>query len=149
MNSPDFPGENHGTDYGWNLGDESMPPMTRGRTFAGFALAVVIAGPAGAAHAPTAVRRLVVGVRADVTSLNVYTAASAFDQEIADLLYPRLAYEQDDGVAWVAHVGGFVAGMLLVRLFENPHLVEMRTHERHRLHPDAGCGIPRQHRPHH
>jgi len=40
--------------------------------------------------------RLVIGVRADVTSLNIYTAASAFDQEIADLLYPRLAYEEDD-----------------------------------------------------
>ncbi|HKN46335.1 MAG TPA: ABC transporter substrate-binding protein, partial [Candidatus Polarisedimenticolia bacterium] len=54
-------------------------------------------GPADAAlPARTADRRLVVGVRADVTSLNIYTAASAFDQEIADLLYPKLAYEQDD-----------------------------------------------------
>jgi peptide/nickel transport system substrate-binding protein len=35
-------------------------------------------------------------VRSDVTSLNIYTAASAFDQEIADLLYPKLAYEEDD-----------------------------------------------------
>src|SRR5439155_19207005 len=38
-----------------------------------------------------AARRLVIGVRSDVTSLNIYTAASAFDQEIADLLYPKLA----------------------------------------------------------
>ena len=43
-----------------------------------------------------AARRLVIGVRSDVTSLNIYTAASAFDQEIADLLYPKLAYEDDD-----------------------------------------------------
>ena len=48
---------------------------------------------AGAGPAP---RRLVIGVRHDVTSLNVYTAASAFDQEIADLLYLKLAYEEDD-----------------------------------------------------
>lgn len=41
-------------------------------------------------------RRLVIGVRSDVTSLNIYTAASAFDQEISDLLYPKLAYEEDD-----------------------------------------------------
>src|SRR5258706_1596756 len=46
-------------------------------------------------HVP-APHRLVIGVRGDVTSLNVYTAASAFDQEIADLLYAKLAYEQDD-----------------------------------------------------
>lgn len=54
------------------------------------------ASPAEAPGAATAGRRLVVGVRADVTSFNIYTAASAFDQEIADLLYPKLAYEQDD-----------------------------------------------------
>jgi peptide/nickel transport system substrate-binding protein len=54
------------------------------------------ASPAEASATPTAGRRLVVGVRADVTSFNIYTAASAFDQEIADLLYPKLAYEQDD-----------------------------------------------------
>ncbi len=46
--------------------------------------------------AAAAPRRLIIGVRGDVASLNVYTAASAFDQEIADLLYPKLAYEQDD-----------------------------------------------------
>jgi peptide/nickel transport system substrate-binding protein len=38
----------------------------------------------------------VIGVRSDVTSFNVYTATNAFSQEIADLLYLRLAEEQDD-----------------------------------------------------
>jgi len=51
--------------------------------------------PGNPRAAPVA-SRLVIGVRGDVTSLNIYTAASAFDQEIADLLYPRLAYEEDD-----------------------------------------------------
>ncbi len=37
-----------------------------------------------------------IGVRADVDSFNVYTAANAFSQEVADLLYLRLAEERDD-----------------------------------------------------
>src|SRR5713101_1335588 len=82
-----------------------MAPSRRVWAMAGLPLAaawlVVAAGSASAgrteAHsARKEARRLVIGVRADVTSLNVYTAASAFDQEIADLLYPKLAYEQDD-----------------------------------------------------
>ena len=39
------------------------------------------------------------------------------------------------GDAVWAHVGGFVAGVLLVKLFENRRLVDIRTAERHRLHP--------------
>ena len=35
--------------------------------------------------------------------------------------------EVSGGVAVWAHIGGFVAGMVLVRLFENPQLVERRT----------------------
>jgi len=35
--------------------------------------------------------------------------------------------EVSSGVAVWAHVGGFVAGVLLVRLFENRSLVERRT----------------------
>src|SRR6266850_633073 len=48
--------------------------------------------------APPAPRggRLVIGVRGDVTSFNLYTATNAFTQEITDLLFPRLADEQDD-----------------------------------------------------
>jgi peptide/nickel transport system substrate-binding protein len=61
--------------------------------FAAVLLAGIGGGPAARRPGPS---RLVIGVRGDVTSLNVYTAASAFDQEIADLLYPRLAYEEDD-----------------------------------------------------
>ncbi len=40
--------------------------------------------------------RLVIGVRGDVSSFNIYTARNAFTMEIADLLYPKLAWEQDD-----------------------------------------------------
>jgi len=58
-------------------------------------LAALVGGSSAPGPAPRA-HRLVIGVRGDVTSLNVYTAASAFDQEISDLLYPRLAYEEDD-----------------------------------------------------
>jgi membrane associated rhomboid family serine protease len=39
------------------------------------------------------------------------------------------------GVAVWAHIGGFFAGVLLVRFFRNPELVGERTYERHRLHP--------------
>lgn len=35
-------------------------------------------------------------MRGDVTSFNVYAATNAFSQEVADLLYLRLAVEQDD-----------------------------------------------------
>jgi membrane associated rhomboid family serine protease len=40
------------------------------------------------------------------------------------------------GVAVMAHIGGFVAGAVLVKAFENRRLVEVRTNARHRLHPD-------------
>jgi membrane associated rhomboid family serine protease len=40
------------------------------------------------------------------------------------------------GVAFMGHVGGFVAGVVLVKLFENKQLVATRTLGRHRLHPD-------------
>ncbi|PTL80002.1 rhomboid family intramembrane serine protease [Vitiosangium sp. GDMCC 1.1324] len=40
------------------------------------------------------------------------------------------------GVAVWAHVGGFVAGLVLVKLFENPNLTSRRTTYRHRYHPD-------------
>ncbi len=40
------------------------------------------------------------------------------------------------GVAFWAHIGGFVAGLLMVKLFENRRRVVKRTYLRHRLHPD-------------
>lgn len=40
------------------------------------------------------------------------------------------------GVAFAAHVGGFVAGVLLVKLFENHERVHAREALRHRLHPE-------------
>lgn len=44
--------------------------------------------------------------------------------------------EVTGGVAVWAHVGGFVAGVALVKLFENPGLVRERSRVRHILHPD-------------
>jgi len=41
----------------------------------------------------------------------------------------------ETNVAVWAHIGGFVAGLLLVKLFENPKLVAERSRIRHRLHP--------------
>jgi membrane associated rhomboid family serine protease len=51
---------------------------------------------------------------------------------------PQLSGMQgaSSGVAVMAHLGGFIAGALLVKLFENQKLVDVRTYERHRRHPD-------------
>ena len=43
--------------------------------------------------------------------------------------------EVSGGVAVWAHVGGFIAGLILVKLFENDELVARRHSIRHRLHP--------------
>jgi len=48
----------------------------------------------------------------------------------------QLDAEGGGGVAVWAHVGGFVAGLVLVKLFENRELTSRRTGWRHRLHPD-------------
>ena len=48
---------------------------------------------------------------------------------------PHLGPDVLGDVAVWAHVGGFVAGVALVKLFENRRLVDIRTAERHRLHP--------------
>jgi membrane associated rhomboid family serine protease len=47
----------------------------------------------------------------------------------------RVGTNVSGGVAVWAHIGGFIAGVALVKLFEDRHLVEIRTAERHRLHP--------------
>ena len=44
--------------------------------------------------------------------------------------------EGGSGVAVWAHVGGFIAGLVLVKLFENPRLTSQRAGWRHRLHPN-------------
>ena len=52
---------------------------------------------------------------------------------------PQLSSVRPDvsaGVAVWAHIGGFFAGFVLVRLFENPALVRARTLARRRAHPD-------------
>jgi peptide/nickel transport system substrate-binding protein len=48
------------------------------------------------AATPAAGGRIVIGVRGDVTSFNIYTATNAFTQEVVDLLDLKLAAEQDD-----------------------------------------------------
>lgn len=64
---------------------------------AGLAVATLLqpGAPDGAARGSPG-GRVVVGVRSDVSSFNLYTATTAFSQEVIDLLYPRLAEEQDD-----------------------------------------------------
>ncbi|MFP2924091.1 rhomboid family intramembrane serine protease [Pyxidicoccus sp. 3LG] len=44
--------------------------------------------------------------------------------------------EVASGVAFWAHIGGFVAGVVLIKLFQNPRYTDQRTSWRHRLHPD-------------
>ncbi|QSQ20639.1 rhomboid family intramembrane serine protease [Pyxidicoccus parkwayensis] len=44
--------------------------------------------------------------------------------------------EVSGGVAVWAHVGGFVAGVVLIKLFQNPRYTTQRASWRHRLHPD-------------
>ena len=61
------------------------------------AAAIAFGIPRAEVPAPAkAPSRLVIGVRGDVTSFNIYTATNAFSQEVANLLYMRLADEQDD-----------------------------------------------------
>ncbi|MGH7664535.1 MAG: rhomboid family intramembrane serine protease [Gemmatimonadaceae bacterium] len=48
----------------------------------------------------------------------------------------QVAESASGGVAVWAHVGGFVAGAVLVKLFENDRLVDTRTAIRHQLHPE-------------
>ncbi|HKY32402.1 MAG TPA: ABC transporter substrate-binding protein [Candidatus Polarisedimenticolia bacterium] len=68
----------------------------RGR-LAAWCLVGLSAGlPAAAPPSAGSPSRLIIGVRGDVTSFNVYTATNAFSQDVADLIYPRLAGEQDD-----------------------------------------------------
>jgi peptide/nickel transport system substrate-binding protein len=60
------------------------------------ALLCAAAGAAGRPDQPGRGGRVVIGVPGDVSSLNIYTATNAFSQEIIDLLFLRLADEQDD-----------------------------------------------------
>ena len=51
--------------------------------------------------------------------------------------------EVSGGVAVWAHVGGFLAGVLLIKLFENPRLVATRDAIREIEHPPLRHGVPR------
>jgi membrane associated rhomboid family serine protease len=44
--------------------------------------------------------------------------------------------EVSEGVAVWAHIGGFITGVLLVKLFQNHEIVDQRTALRHERHPD-------------
>jgi len=65
-------------------------------------LALALLVPASGTPSPpapkekTTSKRIVIGVRGDVSSFNIYTATNAFTQEVIDLLQSRLAEEQDD-----------------------------------------------------
>ena len=76
------------------------------RTFAWLAsvsvLLACVAGVLGAAGTETGDRRsetadrVTIGVRADVDSLNIYTASTILSQEVSNLLFLHLAGEKDD-----------------------------------------------------
>lgn len=56
-------------------------------------------------------------------------------QVISGLPQLTQASEASGGVAFWAHIGGFAAGALLVKVFENRSIVSERNRIRHRLHP--------------
>lgn len=56
----------------------------------------VLASGLASCRRPPPGGRVVIGVLGDISSFNVYTATTAFSQEISDLLYLKLAAEQDD-----------------------------------------------------
>jgi membrane associated rhomboid family serine protease len=56
-------------------------------------------------------------------------------QVVAALPALQTTREVSSGVAVFAHIGGFLAGMILVHFFRNRTLVDERSFERHRLHP--------------
>jgi membrane associated rhomboid family serine protease len=47
--------------------------------------------------------------------------------------FTRIGAGAEGGVAFWAHVGGFVAGLVLVKLFERPD--RLRAHRRHHFRP--------------
>jgi len=67
--------------------------------FGGAAVLAAVCAAAGSEQARGSTGRggrVVIGVPGDITSLNIYTATNAFSQEIVDLLFLKLADEQDD-----------------------------------------------------
>jgi len=76
---------------------ETRPPARRSLLVRLPGLALLLVGLA-ASSPPTerAASRLVIGVRGDVSSFNLYTATNAFSQDVIDLLDLKLADEQDD-----------------------------------------------------
>jgi peptide/nickel transport system substrate-binding protein len=94
--------------HGINVRAPSWRRTSRGRASLVFAALPILAafiavaavtpglkGP-DAKEAVSARNRIVIGVRGDVSSFNIYTATNAFTQDVIDLLQPRLAEEQDD-----------------------------------------------------
>jgi peptide/nickel transport system substrate-binding protein len=62
----------------------------------GAAMVLVLWAAAATVAVPAGSDRVVIGVRGDVDSLNIYTASTILSQEVADLLFLRLATERDD-----------------------------------------------------
>jgi membrane associated rhomboid family serine protease len=59
---------------------------------------------------------------------------------------PQLSPVRPDvssGVAVWAHIGGFLAGVVLIKAFENPRLVAMRDAIREAEHPHGRYSLPR------
>ena len=81
--------------------ESRVPSATRAaRLVAGMLLAALLLAAAPerrpAPGAASGGGRIVIGVRGDVTSFNIYAASNAFSQEVIDLLDLKLALEQDD-----------------------------------------------------
>ena len=51
----------------------------------------------------------------------------SFGLQVLEAYATPLRPDVSSGVAVWAHIGGFVAGMLLIKLFENPRLVRERN----------------------
>ena len=56
---------------------------------------------------------------------------------------PVVRPDVSGGVAVWAHVGGFLAGLLLIKVFDNPRLVAKRDAIRAIEHPHPHHGVPR------
>ncbi len=84
----------------------NRPILPLARRLASACLLILIATAPGAAQAPPAAKpdaarpesndRVVIGVRGDINSLNIYTASTILSQEVIHLLFLPLAKERDD-----------------------------------------------------
>src|SRR5439155_1725722 len=90
--------------------------------------------------------RVVIGVSGDVSSFNIYTATNAFSQEVDDLLFLKLADEQDDfkegpptfrpslAKSWEPSPDGTLLPFLLKK-YERGSLIELARNPRYMRAP--------------